>query len=160
MEFSPRGPAIQDQISGNHCFGCGPDNTSGLNIKSFWMDGERAVCQFQPSPHHAAGPASVVNGGIIATLIDCHGIATAIADAYERTGRSIGSLPILNYVTGGLEIRYLRPAPLGQPLMLQGRVAEAHDRKTLVDCELRAGDVICATGTVIAVRMPDSWSRR
>jgi len=36
-----RDVAIQDQMTGNHCWGCGADNPEGLQLKSFW-DGERA----------------------------------------------------------------------------------------------------------------------
>lgn len=32
-----QGKAFQDQIPNNHCFGCGPENASGLQIKSHWV---------------------------------------------------------------------------------------------------------------------------
>ena len=45
--------AFQDQIVGNHCWGCSPTNESGLHIKSFWS-GDESVCTWNPGGHHAA----------------------------------------------------------------------------------------------------------
>ena len=82
--------AFQDQIPGIHCFGCGPDNPEGLKIKSYWEGPGRSLCCFRPAPHHSAGPRHFVNGGIIATVMDCHAICTAMAEGYESAGREIG----------------------------------------------------------------------
>ena len=69
--------AFQDQIPDNFCFGCGADNPDGLHLKSEW-EGDIAVARWTPWPSHAAGPKHILNGGIIATLLDCHGVCTAI----------------------------------------------------------------------------------
>ncbi len=84
MSGGPR--ALQDAIPHNHCWGCGTLNPRGLRIKSY-AEGDGTVCRFQPSPEHMAGPTHVVNGGIIAAVIDCHCVCTAIADAYRAAGR-------------------------------------------------------------------------
>ena len=78
-------PAIQDQLHDNFCWGCGADNPDGLQLKSSW-DGTVATATWTPDAVHAAGPRHLLNGGIIATVLDCHGVCTAIADAYEREG--------------------------------------------------------------------------
>lgn len=112
--------AFQDQLRENHCFGCGSANEHGLQIKSYWS-GDQAVCTWQPQTFHAAGPPDLLNGGIIATLIDCHSICTAIAAAYHAEGREIGSEPPVWYVTASLKVRYLRPTPIDQPVVLRAR---------------------------------------
>src|SRR5262245_26277303 len=84
------GRTFQDQIPDNFCYGCGPGNLVGLRIRSIWA-GNEALCIFQPAPYHAAGPRHILNGGIIATLIDCHAVGTAIAHAYCAERRAIGS---------------------------------------------------------------------
>ena len=76
---------IQDGLHGNHCYGCGAWNDKGLQIKSYW-DGDVSVCVFQPEPHHAAMPPDVMNGGTIASIIDCHCVCSAMADAYRTEG--------------------------------------------------------------------------
>jgi acyl-coenzyme A thioesterase PaaI-like protein len=150
--------AFQDGISDNLCFGCGPSNPYGLQIKSHW-DGEEAVCSYQPLPHHAAGPAHIVNGGIIATLIDCHCVCTAIADAYRRAGQTVGREPHLWYATGALNIKYLAPAAIDQPLHLRAKITAAHEKKTILECSLTSDGTVCATAEVVAVRVPSAWAK-
>ena len=60
------------------CFGCGPANHKGLQIDSY-RKGDGLELKFTPSEEHQAFPG-MVNGGIIGTLLDCHGNwAAAIA---------------------------------------------------------------------------------
>lgn len=148
--------AFQDQLHDNFCFGCGADNPDGLRIKSYWQDGV-ARCVYQPLSHHAAGPRHILNGGIIATLLDCHAICTAVADAYRREQRAIGSPPDLWYATGSLAVRYLRPAPLAEPVTLWAEVTAADERRSLVACRLESAGKVRAEAEVTAVRVPPSW---
>lgn len=148
--------AIQDAIPGNHCWGCGTLNPRGLHIKSYW-DGDGAVCTFQAASHHAAGPPQILNGGIIAALIDCHSICTAFADAYRAAGRAIGSDPLLWHVTASIKIEYLAPAPIAEPVELRSRIIEVKGRKRVVGCVLQSAGVERARGEVVAVQVPPDW---
>ena len=141
---------------GNGCFGCGPNNHQGLAIKSYWQGGE-THCQFQPEPHMSAGPPHFLNGGIIATVIDCHTVCTAAADAYRQEGREIGDGETIWYVTGKLSISYKAPAPISGPVDIKARISERKGRKSVVECELFAGDTLCATAEVIAIRVDPEW---
>lgn len=134
------------------CFGCGPNNPAGLHIRTYW-DGEEGVCHFMPDRAHTAFPG-VVYGGLIACLIDCHSIGTAIAHAYSNSGREPGTDPKITYVTGTLHVRYIKPAPMGDELTLRARVLEMHGKKAVVSCSLSANGETCALGEVIAVRAP------
>jgi len=151
--------AFQDQISGNQCFGCGADNKKGLQIKSYWSESTPGdtVCTFQGLPHHNAGNAHVLNGGIIATVMDCHSVITALAQAYQDESREIGTAPRLWYVTGSFDLSYKAPAPLNDPVSLRARVTESSGRKSRVECELMAGDTLCTRSTMVAVRVPMEW---
>lgn len=146
--------AIQDTYSEmvSHCYGCGRLNDHGLQIKSYW-DGERSVCRFTPLSHHTAFPGYVY-GGLIASLIDCHGTGTAAAAAYQEAGRQMGTEPELRFVTGSLEVRYLRPTPIDATLELRGSVRELKGKKVVVDIELFAKGDLCVKGTVVAVQAP------
>lgn len=148
--------AIQDQIPHNHCFGCGTLNPRGLRIKSY-PQGDETVCRFQPSPDHMAGPTHVVYGGIIASVIDCHCVCTAIADAYRVAGRPLGSEPLLWAVTASLKVDYLAPTPIGEPMELRARVRETSGRKRVIDCVVRSGGRDCARAEVIAVEVGGAW---
>ncbi len=150
-------PAFQDLFPDNHCFGCGPTNDRGLRIRSHWSGADESRCTFQPKPHQNAGPEGFVNGGIIATLIDCHCVCTAIADAYRREGREPESEPAIWYVTGTLTVKYLRPAPIDHPVELRAHVRPLGPKKTELRCTLTSGGVECAQGTVTAIRVPPTW---
>ena len=136
-----------------HCFGCGRLNEHGLQVKSYW-DGEESVCHFRPKPYHTGGFPGNVYGGIIASLIDCHGTATASAAAFREEGREMGSFPPLRFVTASLKVDYVRPTPMGMPLEIRGRVEEIGERKIVVGLFVSADGKICAKGRVIAVKMP------
>lgn len=148
--------AIQDRIPDNHCYGCGPDNPQGMQIKSY-LEGNESVCRYTPRREQCAGPTQYLYGGTIASLIDCHSVNTAIAHQYAREGREIGSAPHIWCVTGKLTVNYLAPTPIGRPVELCATVAESTEKKTVVTCRMTSGDTVTAEGEVIAVRVPDSW---
>lgn len=137
-----------------HCYGCGRLNTNGLHVTSEWK-GDEAIARFHPASHHIALPGFVY-GGLIASLIDCHAMATAAAASMQATGTTPGVDQTPRFVTASLHVDYLRPTPLGPELVLSGRATEVGERKVLVEVALRADDVECARGRVVAVRMPAS----
>ena len=143
--------AIQDSGIPSHCWACGPGNELGLQIKSYWT-GEEAVCNFYPRPEHMAGPG-ILNGGIIASIIDCHSLAAATAATYHAENREIGSDPQIQYVTGTITVTYVRPTPMQDGVQLRARVTELGKRKAVVECTLVADDQECARGVVIGVRV-------
>jgi acyl-coenzyme A thioesterase PaaI-like protein len=155
----PDAAAFQDLMPFNHCWGCGADNPNGLRLKSRWSpdDPSTAVATFRPRPEHVAGPTHVLNGGIIATVLDCHGVCTAVADAYRVAERAIGTGETIWYATGTLEVTYTAPAPVDAELELRAAVEEARERTTRVGCELRSGGTVCARASVTSVRVPASW---
>jgi acyl-coenzyme A thioesterase PaaI-like protein len=144
--------AFQDQGSVSHCHGCGADNDKGLQIKSFW-DGDEAVATWKAQPHHCGGRREIVNGGIVASLIDCHSLNLAIAWGYRAEGRPIGSVPRIGYVTGNLNVSYLNPVPIAEPLLLRARILRIEGRKAWVSCTLSAAGQVCATGEVLGIRV-------
>ncbi|MBN2031525.1 PaaI family thioesterase [bacterium] len=148
--------SIQDHYPDelNHCYGCGLFNEHGLHLKSYW-DGDKAVANFLPRPYHMAVPGYVY-GGLIASIIDCHGIGTAVAEAYRIKHREMGTEPLLIYVTASLQVTYLRPTPLGVPLELRGSVTEVKGRKIVVDVTVTVEGEVSAKGEVVAVQMPES----
>ncbi len=152
--------ALQDHYPDDvaHCFGCGHLNQHGHHFQSEW-DGDETVARFTPQPFHTAFPGYVY-GGLIASLIDCHGIGTAAAAAARAQGIDIEQSGLPRYVTASLKVDYLAPTPLGPELVARGRVKEIGERKVIVEVTLTADGVACARGEVIAVRMPESMRRR
>lgn len=145
-----------DELS--YCYGCGRLNKEGLQLKSYW-DGDETVAIFHPRPYHIAIPGFVY-GGLIASLIDCHGTGTAAAASYRSEGREMDTSPPFRFVTASLKVDYLHPTPLGVPLTVRGKVKEIKRRKVVVDATVSAGGRVCARGQVIAVQMPENMLKQ
>lgn len=151
-------PAFQDFYPENvaHCYGCGRLNERGLRIQTRW-EGEETVTRFRPRPEHTAIPGFVY-GGLLASLVDCHGTGTAAAAMYRQEGRPMDSLPAFRFVTASLHVDYLRPTPLDAELEIRGRVKEIKGRRVIVEATVSAGGVATVRGEVVAVQMPESFN--
>jgi acyl-coenzyme A thioesterase PaaI-like protein len=151
--------AFQDFYPENvaHCYGCGRLNEQGHQIKTVWDGDDETVTRFQPRPEHTAIPGFVY-GGLLASLIDCHCTGTAAAAMYKSENRALDSLPAFRFVTGSLQVSYLKPTPLGPLLEIRGRIKEIKGRKVVVEATVFADGVATARGEVVALQMPDSFT--
>lgn len=149
--------SFQQLFSRNHCFGCGPNNQHGLQIDSHWIDEATAACYFTPQAHHCAAPKHIVNGGVISTIVDCHAISTAIANAYSREQRMIGEGEEITYVTGSLKVDFVAPCHISNTIKVTARAASVLGKKTIVSCEVWSGDKLCGRAQVICVRVSSDW---
>lgn len=140
-----------------HCYGCGRLNSNGLHVKTEWIDGE-GVARFWPAPYHMALPGFVY-GGLIASLADCHAIATAAGASMLAAGATPGRDPTPRFVTAALHVDFLRPTPLGTELLLRARPEEVGERKVVVAVSVVADGAECARARVIAVRAPTTMVR-
>lgn len=113
------------------CFGCGHANPKGLHLRSY-ADGGQVIARFRPWPEHDNG-FGFLNGGIIATLLDCHSGAAV----YDEVSRRVpdGESPVM-FVTAGLDVRYLRPAPLSEEVLLRAVVSAADAEHMVVEAHL------------------------
>lgn len=148
--------AIQDYYPDDvaHCYGCGKLNVHGHQIKTFW-DGDETLTRFTPKDYHTAIPGYVY-GGLLASLIDCHGTGTAALAAYRAENRDPNTLPAFRFVTASLQVDYLKPTPLGVELELRGKISEIKGKKVISEISVFANGVITARGKVVAVQMPES----
>jgi acyl-coenzyme A thioesterase PaaI-like protein len=140
--------AIQDQYPEDytHCYGCGLNNEQGFQLKSYW-DGEECVCHHTPKSFYTGGTPSILYGGIIASLIDCHAAATAAAAKAHAEKE-----PISRFVTASLTVDFFKPTPMGVELELRGKALEIKGRKVIVEIIMTAGEIPCAVGKVIMVQ--------
>ncbi|MBN2041606.1 MAG: PaaI family thioesterase [Spirochaetes bacterium] len=146
--------AIQDLYSDDYsqCYGCGRLNEGGLQIKTYW-NGKEGICTFKPHSNHTS-LAGFAYGGLIASVIDCNGTATAAAAAYEAEGREFGSDPEIRFVTASLHVDYLKPTPIEGPLEVTSVIKEIKGKKVIIETDLKVGDVLCAKGEMVAVKVP------
>jgi uncharacterized protein (TIGR00369 family) len=126
-------PTIDERA--NFCFGCGPANPQGLHLV-FTTDTSNpeaitATSHFQLDRMHE-GPPGHIHGGIIATLFD---------EAMSKLNRPLNVLAMTRH----MEVDYLRPVPLYQPLVLISRHISRQGRKLFHQAEIQNPD-----GTVLA----------
>jgi acyl-coenzyme A thioesterase PaaI-like protein len=140
-------PASMDENStldelGNHCFGCGANNPQGLRLVFIPNTTNprhiTTTAHLQLTRMHE-GPPGYIHGGIVATLLD---------EAMSKLNRPLNVLAMTRH----MEVDYLRPAPLHQPLLLVGthlsrpnKPDGAPGRKLFHQAELQLPD-----GTVLA----------
>jgi acyl-coenzyme A thioesterase PaaI-like protein len=135
-----------------HCFGCGRLNEKGLRIKSYW-DGDESVCRFRPNDYYTGGMKTILYGGIIASLIDCHGAGTAAAAKARELGIQVKPANMPRFVTASLRVDYLAPTPVGVELELRSTVKEIKGRKIIVQVTLSAAETLCAKGEGVYVQL-------
>ena len=135
------GHEVKQRVYGNMCFGCGPDNESGLKLEFHFEEArKRFVCHFQ-LPDRFEGPPSHSHGGIIATILD------------EAMGK-VSKLRNIIAVTGTMQVNYIRPVPLFKPLITEGWEVGVNGREHFRAAEIRnpEGEVLAtSTGTFIEV---------
>lgn len=152
--------AVQDFYPDDvaYCYGCGRLNKNGYQIKSY-LHGEETIAYYTPEEYHTAIPGFVY-GGLLASLIDCHGTGTAAIAAFKQENRDFDSLPPFRYVTARLQVDYLKPTPLGVELKLVGKVREIKGKKVVSEIELTANGEVTVRGEVIAVQMPENMIKK
>jgi uncharacterized protein (TIGR00369 family) len=123
-------------LEGYNCFGCSPDNSSGLQL-SFVEEGEELVSTWTPKIFFQ-GYKNILHGGIQATLMD--EIASWVV--YVKLNKS--------GFTSGMNVRYLKPVYVTDAkLILRANVKEL--RKNLADIEVRLFDsnqTLCARALI------------
>ncbi len=145
--------ADQDAFAPNSiCFGCGPANKQGLQIKSHWEGDPNGdgvfVMTFDPADHHQAFPG-VINGGILGTLLDCHSNWCAATILMHKHGWDAPQCT----VTADFHVKLRRPTPAGTTLRLEATATEVKEDRATIHCKVFAGDKVTATcdGTFVAV---------
>lgn len=147
--------AVQDAYPDDfsHCFGCGRLNPAGHQLKTR-LEHDETVSRFSPRPEHMALPGYVY-GGLLASLLDCHGMATASAAALRHEGHQVGDVPSPRYVTAALHVDFLKPTPLGGELEIRARVEEFTPRKVRVQAWVVTGGETTARAAIVAVPLPE-----
>ncbi|QOY35212.1 PaaI family thioesterase [Anaerobacillus isosaccharinicus] len=150
--------AIQDYYPDDFawCYGCGRLNESGHHFRTGWH-GEQTITIYEPLPEHKAIPGFVY-GGLVASLIDCHGTGSAALALHKKNGHEVGAETPPRFVTGSLSVDYLKPTPQGVPLKAIGTLEEIHPKKWKVHIKVFANDIVCAKGEVVAVVMPSTFA--
>jgi len=123
-----------------NCFVCGEKNPGGLKL-NFEIDKASKTLKttFTASPVYQ-GYDGIVHGGILSTLLD---------EAMAKLSYELG----YQTVTASLEVRFLRPAPILQPLLVTGEIVEVSRRLVKAKSRIAKEDgTTLAEGTSRLVR--------
>ena len=129
------------QIARNYCFACGKDNPQGMHLKFSLDETSRRFVSRLRLPRRFQGPPGHAHGGIIATVLD------------EAMGK-VNRLRSLVALTSQMRVEYLRPVPLGKPLIVESREIRKRGRRLIHAAELRnaKGQVLARSrGTFVAI---------
>lgn len=150
--------AIQDIYPDDFawCYGCGRLNKDGHHLRTGWQ-GDKTVTIFTPESKYMGIPGFIY-GGLIASLMDCHGSGSAALALHRKNGHEIGDGTVPpRFVTASLNMEFLKPTPQEVPLKAIGTVEEIHPKRWKVHTEIFADDVLCARGEVELVVMPSTF---
>lgn len=121
------------QPTSNHCFVCGRANPVGLHL-DFYETGPGELVSRVNIPDRYQGYPGVVHGGIIAAILD------------EVTGRVFMQGDANRFmVTAKLDLRYRKPVPVGQDLIVKSRAIRDNGRIAQA-----AGEILNLAGETLA----------
>ena len=146
--------AIQDLYPDElvHCYGCGMNNPDGYQLKTY-LAGDETIAHFTPDEKFTALPCSVY-GGLVASLLDCHGTGSAAAFACIAENIDLennATIISVRCVTASLKVDFKAPIPME----LKGKLRSIEGRKIWVDMTLSADGIVCATGEILAIKLKD-----
>lgn len=150
--------AIQDEYPEDFalCYGCGRLNKDGHKFRTGWL-GEQTVTVYTPRPEHTAIPGFVY-GGLIASLVDCHGTGSASLAMHRKNGYEPGDgVAPSRFVTASVHVDFYKPTPQHVALQAIGTIEEVHPKRWKIVTEVVANDTVYAKGEVVAVTMPDTF---
>jgi len=100
--------------------------------------------------HYQASFGGFVSGGILSTLLDCHGNWTALYTLMKE--RNINAPP--STVTAKLSISFLKPTPIERALHVRARPVKVEGNRVDVEGEIEVDGVttVRMTGTYFSVK--------
>jgi uncharacterized protein (TIGR00369 family) len=141
-------PRKSGKYPNNYCFACGKDNPDSMRLR--FSETQHTVISRLRLHKRYAGPPGYCHGGIIATILD---------EAMAKLNKLLG----VTAVTGHLAVDYLKPVPLGQPLLVEAREINVKGRRRFRESEIlsKSGEVLArGTGVFITVDAQKLFSNR
>ena len=122
----------------------GGANPMGLNA-DVWREGDIAVMEVTLGRAFEGAPGRA-HGGVVAALLDeTMGMVHFINEAFAYTGQ--------------LDIKYIAPTPIGEPITARAWLARRDGRKLYIDASLHAGDVALASAKALFITVNPAPAR-
>jgi acyl-coenzyme A thioesterase PaaI-like protein len=119
----------------------GGANPMGLNA-ALWREGDVAVMEVTLGRAFEGAPGRA-HGGVIAALLD----------------ETMGVVHVLNEAlayTAQLDIKYIAPTPIGEPIIARAWLARREGRKLYIHASLHAGEVELASAQALFIAVDPS----
>ncbi len=135
------------QPTSKHCFVCGIENPCGLKLRFVNNDDGTVQTTLVAEDHFQSYPG-MVHGGVLATALD----ETMGRAAFVRD-------PNRFLITLKIEIKFRKPAPLGEPLHIVARIEKDRGRRITVSGAVHLPDgSIAAEATGLMAEMPEEMT--
>ena len=135
-------------LDGYNCFGCSPDNHSGLQM-TFYENDEELISEWDRK-NHFHGYLNILHGGIQATLLD------EISSWVVYTKLNTAGF------TSKLNVRYLKPVYVDKGrLTIKARVRAMKRNLAEIEAKLYDNDqVLCSEATITYFTFPASKANK
>ncbi len=132
--------ALRSVKNSRTCFGCGPENDAGLQLKFAMRPDGRLETRFVPRAIHG-GWEGVFHGGLMATLLD----EAMMAYLYHRGD---------NAATAELHVRFRKPVHLGDALVVEAWEESRRGPLVRMAAQASRGGEVVARATASCLRIP------
>lgn len=130
------------ELQADYCYACAADNPEGLHLRFERTGDDTARTEIVMRPE-LCGWKGILHGGFVSLLIDETASWTFALCREEQ-----------HFATRSMSVRFLRPTPTGEPLVVTGCVGEDHGKTVEVTAEIHTADgKIRARGTVEIARL-------
>lgn len=135
------------QPASRFCFVCGKENTHGLQM-DFYNDPIKVWATFIPQDHHQSWPG-IVHGGILSAVLD--ETMARVAFIYDKWVQ-----------TGKLELKFRKPAPLGQQLLVEAELIRDAGRAMEIKGSIKSvlSHEVLVEASGLFMRIPDQERQR
>lgn len=136
-------------LDDDNCFACGSENPVGLKLK-FRLDPEKGTAVSRTViADHFNGWKGAVHGGIVTTLLDEIMVYACTSSGWFT-------------VTGTIEVKFHKPVPTGELLVVSGRIEENRGRsiRTSATLEFQGNVLASAKAVLIPVKYEEGSMKR
>ena len=152
--------AIQDTYGERfqYCWGCGPKNDQGLHLKSYPSEGGKTcICKLIPDEKYTGGVPANLFGGMIATIFDCHGTASAAYFAHKAKGLDLKDDTVIErFITARLKVDFKKPVPMDEEITVTSDLSELTERKAIINMTMEVAGEVRAKAKMVAVAVKDN----
>ncbi len=125
-------------LDDDNCFACGSKNPIGLKLK-FKLDPETGTAVSETViAENFNGWKGAVHGGIITTLLDEIMVYACTSSGWFT-------------VTGSIEVRFHKPVPTGERLIITGKIVENRGRSILTKGSIEFENRVLASAKAVLI---------